>query len=87
MKKLIDKPVGLVAGAAAGALAGIVCKQIWRLIADEDEAPDATDPERTWTEILIAAALQGAIFAIVKAAVDRAGAQGVRKLTGTLPID
>ena len=32
-----------------------------------------------------AAALQGAIFAIVKAAVDRASAEGVRKLTGSWP--
>ncbi|WP_308346690.1 DUF4235 domain-containing protein [Streptomyces sp. ISL-66] len=34
---------------------------------------------------LLAAALQGAIFAVVKAAVDRAGAATTRRLTGTWP--
>lgn len=47
--------------------------------------PHATDEEGGWGEILAAAALQGAIFAIVKAAVDRGGRQGVRKLTGRWP--
>jgi hypothetical protein len=35
--------------------------------------------------VLIAAAVQGAIFAVVKAAVDRAGAKGIKKITGTDP--
>ena len=54
---------------------------------DQDDAPNATDEERGWTEILVAAALQGAIFAIVKAAVDRGGAVGIRQLTGKWPTD
>ena len=85
MTKLVYKPVGMVAGAIAGVAAGILFKQVWRLIAGEDDAPTATDESRTWTEILIAAALQGAIFAIVKAAVDRGGATGVKQLTGKWP--
>jgi Protein of unknown function (DUF4235) len=35
--------------------------------------------------VLLAAAIQGAIFAVVKAAVDRAAAVGTHKLTGTWP--
>jgi hypothetical protein len=54
-------------------------------VAGEDDAPNATDEDRGWTEIIIAAALQGAIFAAVKAAVDRGGAEGVRRLTGKWP--
>lgn len=60
-------------------------KQVWRVLANEEDTPDATDEDRGWTEILVAAALQGAIFAIVKATIDRSGAQGIRKLTGTWP--
>jgi len=85
MNKLVYKPVGLLAGALAGVAAGLLFKQVWRLIADEPDAPKATDEERGWTEILIAAALQGAIFAVVKAAIDRGGAQGVRAFTGQWP--
>ncbi len=83
--KIAYKPVGLVLGAAAGAASGLIFKQIWKRTAGEDEAPHATDEDRGWGEILIAAALQGAIFAAIKAAVDRAGATGVRKATGQWP--
>ena len=38
-----------------------------------------------WREILLAAALQGAIFAVVQAALDRATAEGTAKLTGEWP--
>ncbi|SEB61168.1 DUF4235 domain-containing protein [Streptomyces sp. TLI_105] len=79
------KPVGLALGAASGMIAGAAFKQAWKMIGHEDDAPDATDEGRTWREILVSAALQGAIFAVVKAAVDRAGATGVRRLTGTWP--
>ena len=51
-----------------GLLAGAIFKKIWKLAAGEDEAPKATDASRGWREILTAAALQGAIFAVVRAA-------------------
>jgi hypothetical protein len=84
-KRLAYKPVGMLLGAAAGAAAGLIFKQVWKLIEGGDDAPNATDEDRAWAEILLAAALQGAIFAVVKAAVDRAGATGVRKVTGSWP--
>lgn len=83
--KLAYKPVGLLLGIGAGMLAGAVFKQVWKMTAGDDDAPDATDEDRGWGEILAAAALQGAIFAVVKAAVDRGGAAGVRRLTGNWP--
>jgi predicted metal-dependent enzyme (double-stranded beta helix superfamily) len=83
--KLLYKPIGLAGGALAGVLAGLAFKEIWRLTSGEDDAPNATDEDRGWTEILVAAAIQGAIFAVVKAAVDRGGAKGVRRLTGKWP--
>ena len=83
--KIAYKPVGLVLGATAGAISGLVFKQIWKHIANDDDAPNATDEDRGWGEILAAAAVQGAIFAVVKAAVDRAGATGVRRVTGRWP--
>jgi predicted metal-dependent enzyme (double-stranded beta helix superfamily) len=83
--KLWYKPIGLALGALAGAAAGYAFKQVWQLVAGDQDAPDATDEERGWGEVLAAAALQGAIFAVVKAAVDRGGATGVRQLTGRWP--
>lgn len=83
--KVAYKPVGMLLGIGAGIVAGAIFKQVWKLAAGDDDAPDATDEERGWGEILAAAALQGAIFAVVKAAVDRSGAAGVRRLTGRWP--
>jgi hypothetical protein len=83
--KLVYKPVGFALGAVSGALAGGLYKQAWKMLGHHENAPDATDEQRTWQEVLIAATLQGAIFAGVKAAVDRAGAVATRRLTGNWP--
>jgi hypothetical protein len=85
MSKLLYKPVGLVLGAAAGALAGAVVRRVWRALADSDEVPGAADEGSNWPEVLAAAALQGLVFAVVKAAVDRGGMAGYRRLTGSWP--
>ena len=85
LQKIAFKPINLVLGVGAGALAGLVFKQVWKLAAGEEDAPDAGDEGRGWGEIVAAAALQGAIFAVVKALVDRGGATGVKKLTGDWP--
>ena len=87
MVKLLYKPVGLLFGVLGGMLAGAIFKKIWKLAAGEDEAPKATDAHRGWPEVLAAAGLQGALFAVVKAAVDRTAATGTHKLTGTWPGD
>lgn len=83
--KIAYKPLGIAMGAVSGVLAGAVFKQVWKHLGHEEDAPDATDENRTWREVLSAAALQGAIFAGVKAAVDRGGATATRHLTGTWP--
>lgn len=85
VSKLAYKPVGLLLGIGAGAVAGFVFKEVWKLAVGDDDAPNATDEDRGWGEVLAAAALQGAIFALVKAAVDRGGAVGVRRVTGQWP--
>jgi hypothetical protein len=83
--KIAYKPVGILLGIAAGSLAGFAFKEVWKIATGDDDAPNATDEDRGWGEILAAAAVQGAIFALVKAAVDRGGAASVRKLTGQWP--
>jgi hypothetical protein len=85
MIKVLYKPMSIVISVLGGILAGAIFKRVWKIAAGEDEAPKATDARRGWREILTAAALQGAIFALVKAAVDRGAAEGMRKLTGVWP--
>ena len=83
--KIVYKPVGLALGTTSGMIAGVLFRQVWKKLSHDNDAPDATDEDRAWREILLAAALQGAIFAAVKAAVDRSGAIATRRLTGTWP--
>jgi len=85
INKAAYKPVGLLLGMGAGVLAGALFKKIWETASGDGEAPDPVDEERGWGEVLAAAALQGAIFAVVRAAVDRGGAVGVRRMTGHWP--
>jgi predicted metal-dependent enzyme (double-stranded beta helix superfamily) len=85
MIKLMYKPFSITAGVLGGIIAGAIFKQVWKLVAHEEEAPDSTDVQRGWGEVLIAATLQGAIFAVVKAAVDRGAAEGTLRLTGIWP--
>ena len=75
MNKVLYKPIGLLAGVAGGLAAGWAVKKLWQLSTGDDDMPDATDTDRGWGEILTAAALQGAVFAIVKAAIDRGGSK------------
>jgi predicted metal-dependent enzyme (double-stranded beta helix superfamily) len=87
MIKLLYKPLSLLISVLSGILAGAIFKKVWQLAAGEEEAPEATDAQRGWREVLLAATLQGAIFALVKAAVDRGAAEGTRKLLGSWPGD
>jgi Protein of unknown function (DUF4235) len=85
MIKLVYKPVSLLVSVLGGMVAGAIFTQIWKLAAREEDAPKATDAQRGWREILPAAALQGAVYALVKAVLGRGTAEGTRKLTGVWP--
>jgi len=85
MIKLLYRPLSMLASVLGGALAGRIFKKVWKVVAGEDEAPQATDARRRWPEVLLAAGLQGAVFAVVKAAADRGAATGVQKATGVWP--
>jgi hypothetical protein len=84
---LLYKPVGFALGWSSGALAGLAFQKTWKAIRHEDDAPDALDRDRGWGEILVAAAVQGAIFAVVRSAVDRTGAKAIERSTGVWPTD
>ena len=84
---LAYKPLGFVLGWSSGWLAGIAFQKTWMAIRHEENAPDALDRDRGWGEILLAAAVQGAIFAVVRSAVDRGGAKAIERSTGVWPTD
>jgi hypothetical protein len=87
MIKLLYRSVNLIASMLGGLLAGLIFKGIWKIIGQGDDAPKPTDERRGWGEVLLAATLQGAIFAVVKAAFDRGAVEATSKLTGISPGD
>lgn len=83
--KLLYKPFGLVFSVLGGVLAGKVFLLVWQKAAGQTTRPSPKDQQRGWGEVLTAAALHGAVYGAVKALVDRAGATGYARATGTWP--
>jgi hypothetical protein len=74
------KPIGLVFSVLGGVLANIVFGQVWKRISDAPTPPNATDEDYSTREVLLAAVLQGALFGLIKSAVDRGGMRAVRRV-------
>lgn len=86
--KILYKPVGIVSGMVAGAIAGQVFQQVWgRTTAGSDDPPKPLESEYPLKEVVVAAAVQGAIYAVVKAVVTRGGARLFERSTGEWPGD
>ena len=85
--KLAYRPIGLAGGILAGVVSGAIFKQVWKKVANKDDAPDALQSEYSMREVILSAAIQGALFAATKAAIDRAGARVFTRMTGSWPGD
>ncbi|MGJ9413900.1 DUF4235 domain-containing protein [Aeromicrobium sp. CF4.19] len=88
--KVLYRPVGIVSSIVGGLLASMVFKQIWKRVSptvdpDHADPPGPLESEYPLKEILIAAVLQGAIYSLVKAIIDRQGAKAFQKATGEWP--
>jgi hypothetical protein len=83
--KLLYKPFGMLVSIVGGLVAAAAFKQLWQRVGHEADKPNATDRDRGWSEIVIAATLHGAVVGGMKALVDRAGAAGYERVTGVWP--
>ena len=84
MAKIMFIPVSLGGGFLAGFVSKKVFDQIWGLI-DEEEPPDSEYRRVTWGKLLLAAAIQGAIFRAMRVATDHASRRAFYGVTGTWP--
>ncbi len=87
MAKALYAPFGILSGLLGGLIASRIFRLVWKRISDEPDPPKPRESEYGWRELLPAAALQGAIFTLVKTVIDRGGAKGFQKLTGVWPGD
>jgi hypothetical protein len=77
------KLANMLASVLGGMLAGAVFSRVWRAVAGEDSAPAPDSSDHRTSEVLIAAAVQGAVTGAVRAAVQRAGARGIESVAGS----
>ncbi|WP_418275393.1 DUF4235 domain-containing protein [Isoptericola jiangsuensis] len=87
--KILYQPVGIASSIVAGVVAGQVFKQVYKRVAPghPDDAPTPLQSEYRLREILLASLIQGVIFSVTKALVQRGGARAFEKMTGDWPGD
>lgn len=85
--KILYRPVGLTGSILGGMIAGAIFKQVWKRLApgNHPEPPRALETGYPLKQILSAAAIQGAIYSLVKTIVDRGGARAFQRMTGEWP--
>jgi hypothetical protein len=84
MAKVLFIPVSISTALLAGLLGRKVFDVVWGAI-DDQEPPDSKHRDITWGRLLLAGAVQGAIFRAVKEATDHAARRGFYRTTGTWP--
>lgn len=87
MARVLYTPVGFLTGYLGGLIAKSIFGRIWQRISGEEDPPTPQQSEYGWRELLAAAAIQGAIFQVVKTVVARGGARGFERVTGVWPGD
>ena len=87
--KMLYRPVGLVSSILGGLIASLLFKQIWKRVSPSSgpnaDAPGPLESEYPFKEIMLAAVIQGAIYAAVKTVVNRQGARAFQRATGEWP--
>ena len=85
MVKLLYKLFGIVFGLLGGIIAGAVFSKAWKVLAHEDDAPDATDEERRVEGDPARRRPQGSDRGRGQGGAPPRWRHGVRGLTGTWP--
>jgi hypothetical protein len=86
--KMLYRPWGMAASMIGGVVASQVFHQVWKRVDSEsDDPPKPLQSEYPLRKILVAAVIQGAIFAVVRALIDRGGARAFERWTGEWPGD
>jgi hypothetical protein len=86
VSKAMYMPLQIATSVAGGLLAGRIFTEIWQRVSPSDEEPpEPQDLSRSTREAFIAAAVQGLIVGVVRAALARGQAKGFQALTNEDP--
>jgi len=84
MAKVMFIPFSIGGGLLAGMLGRKLFEQVWGLI-DKEEPPHAEHRDISVPKMLIALALEGAIFRLTSGALDHWARRGFERFMGTWP--
>ena len=82
--RLLFTPFSIGLGFLAGGIATKIFDQIWGLI-DDQEPPDSKHRQISWGKLLLAGAIQGAIFKAMREATDHGARRAFQNVTGSWP--
>jgi Protein of unknown function (DUF4235) len=85
--RMLYRPFALVFSTAGGLIAARVFREVWMRATPHHrtQAPTALESQFKTRHVLVGAAVQGAVFGVVKAGMDRAGARAFQRWTGDWP--
>jgi uncharacterized protein DUF4235 len=84
--KFLFMPFSIAAGLIAGFLSKKIFDGIWQLF-DDQEAPEPEHREISWVKLILALAIEGAVFRAVRGLVDHQARRGFHRVTGSWPGD
>jgi len=77
-------PISILSGLLAGFVGKKLFDGIWGAF-DEEEPPESKHLEISWLKLLLAGAVQGAIFRAVREVADHGSRRAFMRVTGTWP--
>lgn len=86
MKKLFFAPFSILSGILAGFVGKRLFDHVWSLV-DAEQPPDGSVHRTTLPKLILATAIEGAVFRATKAVVDRGARTSFFRLTGSWPGD
>jgi hypothetical protein len=82
--KFLFIPISVVGGILAGTIAKKIFEAVWGLF-DDEEPPDAKHREIDLGKLVVAVALEGAIFRLMRALFDHGSRHAFARATGSWP--
>ena len=84
--KFLFMPFSIAAGLLAGYLSKKIFDGVWHLF-DDQEAPEPEHREISLLKLVLALAIEGAVFRAVRGLVDHSARRGFHRATGSWPGD
>ena len=82
--KFLFLPFSIAAGLIAGQISKKIFDLIWRMV-DDQEAPEAEHRNISLVKLVLALAIEGAIFRAVKGLTDHHARRSFQRVTGSWP--